>query len=82
MNTFCTQNINYQIEKAQKSDYLFFKNQQEALQFALNCVDLTTLEGNDTEAKYYLCVRNPTTYNHIRQQFVYIQHLPHWQEKH
>lgn len=63
MNTFCTQNINYQIEKAQKSDYLFFKNQQEALQFALNCVDLTTLEGNDTEAKVLsLCQKS----NHLQ----------------
>ena len=39
------------IDEAVKANFSFFSSAKEVAQFALQCVDLTTLEGSDTERK-------------------------------
>ncbi|MDR0606420.1 MAG: deoxyribose-phosphate aldolase [Bacteroidales bacterium] len=45
------QQILYYLNEAKNRDFLYFKTAKEALAFALSCIDLTSLEGADTNAK-------------------------------
>jgi deoxyribose-phosphate aldolase len=45
------QQISYYLNEAKNRDFLYFKTEKEALTFALSCIDLTSLEGSDTDAK-------------------------------
>jgi deoxyribose-phosphate aldolase len=45
------QQITYHLNEAKSRDFLYFKTKKEALTFALSCIDLTSLEGSDTERK-------------------------------
>jgi deoxyribose-phosphate aldolase len=49
------------INEAKNRGFLCFKTEKEALSFALSCIDLTSLEGSDTDAKIIdLCDRAST----------------------
>jgi len=39
-----------------------FASEKDAVRFALNCIDLTTLEGNDTRAKIEMLCKNAVQY--------------------
>ena len=43
--------ITHYIHEVQKSELLYFENEKQAISFALNCIDLTSLESTDTDAK-------------------------------
>ena len=45
------QEIAYAIDEAQNSKLLCFDSERQAVAFALNCIDLTSLESTDTNAK-------------------------------
>lgn len=43
--------IKYHIEEAKSSGFLHFETEKHAITFALNCIDLTSLESIDTDAR-------------------------------
>ncbi|MBP5413140.1 MAG: deoxyribose-phosphate aldolase [Bacteroidales bacterium] len=51
------------IDEAEKVNFSFFSSAKEAVRFALQCVDLTTLEGDDTELKVRQLCNKAITYN-------------------
>ena len=42
------QEIAHYINEANEKDFTYFANEKEAVRFALSCIDLTSLEGTDT----------------------------------
>ncbi|MBQ4477734.1 MAG: deoxyribose-phosphate aldolase [Bacteroidales bacterium] len=64
--------ISKEISAAQGADLKYFKSKKEALQFALSCVDLTTLEGSDTDEKVrQLCQKAISVKPHTAAVCVY-----------
>ena len=43
--------IAHYINEAKKKDFIHFTNKNETIRFALSCIDLTTLEGSDTDIR-------------------------------
>jgi deoxyribose-phosphate aldolase len=50
------------VEEIQKMPLENFSSEKEAIRFALSCIDLTTLEGNDTRAKIEMLCQNAMQY--------------------
>ena len=45
------QEIAHYIDEANKKDFIYFTNEKEVIRFALSCIDLTSLEGSDTNMR-------------------------------
>jgi deoxyribose-phosphate aldolase len=54
--------IQIRIEEIKKQPLENFSSKKEAIRFALDCIDLTTLEGNDTTKKIELLCNNALQY--------------------
>jgi len=54
--------IQARIVEIQNQPLVNFSSEKEAIRFALHCIDLTTLEGNDTDKKIELLCQNAMLY--------------------
>ncbi|MDR2972121.1 MAG: deoxyribose-phosphate aldolase [Bacteroidales bacterium] len=54
--------IHSRIEEIEKQPFTNFSSEKDAIHFALDCIDLTTLEGNDTMEKIELLCNNAIKY--------------------
>jgi len=59
---YSTNEINARIEEIQKMPLENFSSDREAVRFALGCIDLTTLEGNDRSKKIEVLCNNAKHY--------------------
>jgi len=59
---FSLNDIQKRIEEIKKQPFTNFKSEQDAIRFALNCIDLTTLEGNDNTQKIETLCKNAMEY--------------------
>ncbi len=56
------QQITHYLDDAQGRGLLCFENEKEAIAFALGCIDLTSLEGSDTDSKIVDLCRKASDY--------------------
>jgi len=54
--------IQKRIEEIKKQPFTNFKSERDAIRFALNCIDLTTLEGSDNTKKIETLCKNAMAY--------------------
>jgi deoxyribose-phosphate aldolase len=59
---FSLTDLQTRIETIKEQPFTIFSSEKEAVRFVLNCIDLTTLEGNDTQAKIEVLCQNAIQY--------------------